>query len=229
MKTTIVSFIIILSLSTTMAFAQSTGKTGMSFGIIGGVNFQNLNGKDADGDKLENDMLIGFHGGINIQIPIVPEFYFQPGLLFSTKGANNETTILGTTYTTTTNLSYIEMPLNFVYKGALGNGFVMIGFGPYVGYGIGGKVKIEGGAVTVENDIVFQSVVETDDDLLVPYYKAFDAGANLFAGYETAGGIFAQLNTQFGLLNINPEDKRITDDKTAVKNTGFGLSLGYRF
>jgi hypothetical protein len=72
-------------------------------------------------------------------------------------------------------------------------------------------------------------VVETDDPVTVCYYKAFDAGANLFAGYEMGNGLFFQLNTQLGLVNINPEDKRITDDKSAYKNTGFGLSVGYRF
>lgn len=61
------------------------------------------------------------------------------------------------------------------------------------------------------------------------YFKAFDAGANVFAGYEMANRIFFQLNTQLGLLKINPEDKRITNDETSIKNTGFGISLGYRF
>ncbi|MBK6967525.1 MAG: PorT family protein [Bacteroidales bacterium] len=229
MKTKIISFLAIVLLSGTMAFGQGTGTTGMRFGILGGVNMQNLNGTDSNGDKLENNLLIGFHAGVNVLIPIAPEFYFQPGLLFSTKGAKNEDVVLGTTLTTTTNLSYIELPLNFVYRGALGNGFVLVGFGPYAGYAIGGKVKIEGGSVAVENDIEFKNVVETSDDLLVPYYKAFDAGANVFAGYEMAAGLFFQLNAQLGLIKINPEDKRIIDDQTSVKNTGFGLSLGYRF
>lgn len=222
MKTKLISFLTILLLSASFASAQGVG-------ILGGVNFQNLNGKDYNGDKLENDMILGYHFGVNVQIPIVPEFYFQPGLMYSTAGAKDTYDILGTTYTSTAKLSYLQMPLNFVYKGALGNGFVMVGFGPYLGYGIGGKVEIEGGAVTVENDVEFKSVVEEGDPLLTPYFKAFDAGANLFAGYEMASGIFIQLDTQFGLLNINPEDKRIEDDKSSVKNTGFGLSLGYRF
>ena len=51
--------------------------------------------------------------------------------------------------------------------------------------------------------------MEAGDPLTVPYFKAFDAGGNIFAGYEMASGIFFQLNTQFGMLKINPEDKRI--------------------
>jgi len=126
-------------------------------------------------------------------------------------------------------LSYLELPLNLVYKGLLGNGFILIGFGPYVGYGIMGKAIFEGGPVTVESDIEFKSVVETGDPITVAYFKAFDAGGNIFAGYEMANGIFLQLDTQFGMLKINPEDKRISDDKTSIKNTGFGISIGYRF
>ncbi len=227
MKTRFLTILTILALSITMASAQGTDK--MSFGVLGGVNFQNLNGKDMSGDKLENDMILGFHAGVNVQIPIAPQFYFQPGLIFSTKGAKNTTTILGVDYTTTTKLSYVEMPLNLVYKAMLGNGYFMLGFGPYIGYGIGGKVITEGGDISLDQDIEFQNVVETGDDLTVPYYKALDFGGNIFAGYEMSNGIFAQFNTQLGMVKINPEYKILPDDESIVKNTGFGLSLGYRF
>ena len=227
MKTRFLTILTILALSITMASAQGTDK--LSFGVLGGVNFQNLNGKDMSGDKLENEMLLGFHAGVNVQIPIAPQFYFQPGLIFSTKGAKNTTTILGVDYITTTKLSYVEMPLNLVYKAMLGNGYFMLGFGPYVGYGIGGKVTTEGGDISLDQDIEFQNVVETGDDLTVPYYKALDFGGNIFAGYELSNGIFAQFNTQLGMVKINPEYKILPDDESIVKNTGFGLSLGYRF
>lgn len=223
MKNKIVSIALILLLSASFANAQEKSK--VSLGILGGLNFQNLNGKDLSGDKLENDMLLGFHGGINVQIPIAPEFYFQPGIMYSTKGAKNTSGSI----TSTTKLNYIEVPLNMVYKASLGKGFFMLGFGPYVSYGISGNVKTVSGSVTLDRDIKFQSVVETGDNILTPYYKAFDAGANIFVGYEMASGLFLQLDTEFGMLNINPEYKILSDDKSSTKNTGFGLSLGYRF
>lgn len=216
--------LIIFVLSATFAMAQTTDRSKISLAFIGGVNFQNLNGKAYNGDKLENDMLMGFHVGINGQIPIAREFYFQPGILFSTKGMKNKSV----ESTSTTTLSYIEAPLNLVYKAALGNGFVMLGFGPYLGYGIDGKRKTKGSSPTVEEKIKFQNVVEAGDPNLV-YYKAFDAGANIFAGYEMKSGIFFQLDTQFGMLNIRPEYIEYPEDKSIIKNTGFGLSLGYRF
>lgn len=227
MKTRIFSLLITLLITGSLAIAQNTTKT--SFAILGGVNFQNLNGKDASGDKLTNDMIVGYHAGINLQIPIAPQFYFQPGLIYSTKGAKNKSTLLGTTFTSTTNLSYIELPLNLVYKAQLGNGFFMLGFGPYVGYGFAGKVITKGGSVSLDRKIKFQNVVETGDDPTVPYYKALDFGGNIFVGFELASGIFAQFNTQLGMVKINPEYKILPDDKSIVKNTGFGVSLGYRF
>jgi hypothetical protein len=84
----------------------------------------------------------------------------------------------------------------------------MLGFGPYVAYGISGKQVFEGNSVTYERGVD---------------YNAFDAGANIFVGFELASGIFLQLDTQFGMLDIDP------DENQTAKNTGFGLSLGYRF
>ena len=227
MKTRFLSLLMIFALTFSVAVAQEAGK--MSFGVLGGVNFQNLNGKDYKGDKLENELILGYHVGVNLQIPIAPQFYFQPGLLFSTKGAKDETTVLGTTITSTTKLSYIEMPLNLVYKALLGSGYFTLGFGPYIGYGISGKALTEGGGLSLDQKINFQNVVETNEDLTKPYYKAFDVGGNILAGYQMSNSIFVQFNTQLGLVNINPEYKISPDDKSSVKNTGFGLSLGYRF
>jgi hypothetical protein len=210
MRTRQVFLILIFTLLGSAVMAQTGGFGKTSFAILGGVNMQNLNGKDMSGNKLENDMIIGYHAGVNAQIPVAPEFYFQPGLMLSTKGAK----ISSNAY----KLSYVELPLNFVYKALVGNGYFMLGFGPYVAYGIGGK------------NIEFKKVIESGDSNAVEYFKPFDAGANLFFGYELLSGIFVQLNTQLGLLDIHPEDNRITNvDNTSVRNTGYGISLGYRF
>jgi hypothetical protein len=225
MKTIQVSLILIFTLLVSTAMAQSgeMGKT--SFAVLGGVNFQNLNGEDNSGDKLENDLIIGYHFGVNAQIPVAPEFYFQPGLQFSTKGAKNSVSALTSTY----KLSYVELPLNFVYKALVGNGYFMIGLGPYVAYGVGGKAIYEGGSLSSESDIKFKNEVVSGDPLTTVYIKPFDAGGNIFFGYELAGGLFLQLNAQLGMLNIRPDNYLLTDDNSTLKNTGYGLSLGYRF
>ncbi len=200
-----------------------------SFGIRAGVNFQNINGKDASGDKLKNDLVTRFHVGVQADIPIAPEFYFQPGLLFTTKGAKSETIILEQTFTSNLNIYYLELPLNFLYKPMLGNGHLLLGVGPYVAYGVSGKIKYEGGNTSDTQDVKFDNKVTIPEAAQDFYLRPFDAGANLFVGYQFANGLLFQLNTQLGLININPEIENVPENDSAFKNTGFGLSAGYSF
>jgi hypothetical protein len=202
--------ILTLILITRVATAQE-----MRFGVLGGVNLQNINGKDSDGDKLENTLIPGFHAGVNILIPVADEIYFQPGLLFSTKGAEifyNQFDKI--------RMNYIEVPLNLVYRGQLGNNFILLGLGPYLGYALNGNL------ITGDN----KTKLNFDNEVGVftaSVMRRFDAGANIFAGYELGSGLFFTLNSQLGLLKINPDVAG--DDDLSWKNTGFGLSVGYRF
>jgi hypothetical protein len=210
------------SISAIFIFLTITLQAQIGFGILGGINFQNLNGKNSSGYKLKNDLAPGFHFGGNVQIQVAPDFFFQPGILFTTKGANDNDASPSLKY----RISYLELPLNMVYKGLLGKGYFMLGLGPYLGYGIGGKVKFDNGATS---KIEFKNVVEANEISMATFLRAFDAGGNIFVGYELASGIFIQLNTQLGMLKINPEDRRISNDLSSIKNTGFGFSVGYRF
>jgi hypothetical protein len=205
--------IAIAGLLTSGANAQTMVKTGAGgIGIRAGVNFTNLNGKDETGADLKYDMSTGFHAGLVADVPMGGGFYLQPGLLFSRKGAevDNETKV---------KISYVEIPLNFVYKPILGSGNMLLGFGPYVGIGVGGKVESNGQSA----DIKFNNDYDVNDD--APQLKRIDAGGNLLAGYEFANKLSVQLNAQLGLLKINPKPY----ENTSLKNTGFGLSLGYKF
>lgn len=206
MKTTKICAVVIATLLTTGIFAQQ--KT--TFGIRAGVNFQNLNGKDAGDDKLENKLKTGFNAGVNAEIPVGIDFYVQPGVLYSTKGAKVEDT------DNKISLSYVEVPVNFIYKPELGEGRMILGFGPYAAFAVGGKYKPESGD---DIDIEFGDTY--------PEMKRFDAGANLLAGYEFSNKLSFQLNAGLGLVNIN--NRPSGDSKSSTKNTGFGVSLGYRF
>ena len=230
MKTKI-SLIAVMILGTIFSQAQEkkspTG--GTSFGIRAGVNFQNINGKDENDEKLKNDMLTGFNIGINAEIPVGVDFYFQPGLLYTIKGAKSEDVILGQSFNTTLKISYLEIPLNFLYKPLLGTGHLILGFGPYVAFGIGGKATYEGGGSSLTEKIKFQKTVQNSDPDDVVYIRPLDAGANMLVGYEFGNRVSFQLNTQLGLTKINPEYEGASDDNSSAKNTGFGFSLGYRF
>jgi len=202
---------------TVMASAQTT--EGTSFGFKAGVNFQNLTGKDVNGDKLDNKLKTGLALGVNAQIPVATDFYIQPGVEFNQKGAKSN----DGNYTTS--LSYIDIPVSLVYKPMLGTGRLILGFGPYVGFGVGGKVKGGGSTADVKFD---NDITISDFNTGNAYFKRMDAGANFLAGYEMSSKLSLQLNAQLGLVKINPKIEEVPNDQSSVKNTGFGLSLGYR-
>jgi hypothetical protein len=210
---------IMLMAATLLISAACVAQVGRpAFGLRAGVNFQNLNGKDNDGDRLENDLKLGFNAGITADLPVATDFYIQPGLLYSTKGAKIEGDNVKV------NISYLEIPINLLYKPVLGEGRLLMGFGPYVAFGINGKVKGDDNSYDIEFDNE-TSIADPDVTL-----KRFDAGANLLFGYEFTPRVSAQLNAQLGLVNIAPD---FTDapniDPGTLKNTGFGVSLGYKF
>jgi hypothetical protein len=209
------------------AQAQTTDKTRTTYSIRAGVNFQNLNGEDANGEKYDYKMATKWHIGVEADVPVGTDFYFRPGLIFNNKGAKQSETIMGEKLEMKANISYIDIPLSFVYKPQVGNGRAILGFGPYAGFGISGKVKSSMAGQEEEMDIEFKNDVKSSDPAAF-YLKRLDAGANIFAGYEFTQNIFVQLNAQLGLMNIEPKaDGEKPEDKT--KHTGFGVSIGYRF
>jgi len=230
MKIKILTVIGLAVLSVTAMKAQ------VSFGVEAGPNFQNMVGKDSDGDKVTNGLLVGFHVGVTAGIPIAPDFLFQTGLLFSQKGSKNNEGLIplkaaGGDYNTTTRISYIELPLNLLFKPQFGGGHILVGFGPYVAYGLGGTQKVNyPNNPTLEQKIKFRSEIPIADywDIETVYFRGFDAGADIFAGYELDMGLFVLLKTQLGLLNMIT-DVRDWEGESNLKNTGFGLSVGYNF
>lgn len=211
MKKTMMVLLLSLLVGGSTLFAQGLG-------LRAGLNFQNLTGDEVFFEDAK--MTPRFNIGVDYEIAVAPDFYFAPGLFFATKGTKLEEDDSELKFA----LNYLEVPLNLVYKPVLGAGNLIVAFGPYVGYGLGGKMKAEGSSGmgpielsgSYEEDIAFGSDEEEDD------FKALDMGANLSFGYMFGAGLSLQFNTQLGLVNISHGDD-------AIKNTGFGLSLGYRF
>src|SRR5689334_21036973 len=107
----------------TIAQSKRTFIGGTTFGITGGVNWSNINGKASTGGELDNKLRTGFNAGVNAQIPLSNRFYLQPGAEYRQKGSelsNGDELVLG----------YIDIPVNFIYKPELGTGAVVLGFGP---------------------------------------------------------------------------------------------------
>jgi len=229
MKTRILTVIAVLVLTATALQAQ------VDFGIVAGPNFANMVGKDSDGDKVTNGLLIGFHAGVKANLYLAPDFYFQTGLLFSQKGSKNNgglvpTKAAGDDYFTTTRISYLELPLHLLFRPEFGKGRILVGFGPYVAYGISGKQTLELGGNSYDQKVNFKNEIGLEEywDMDNAYFRGFDAGADIFAGYEMNMGLYFQLNAQLGLLNM-VTDVTEWDAESVLRNTGFGVSVGYNF
>ncbi len=229
MKKKILSVFAISVLSVSALLAQ------VDFGIVAGPNFQNMVGKDNDGDKITNGLIVGFHAGVSASIPIATDFYFQTGLLFAQKGSRNNEGLLPTKasddeYHTTTRISYIDLPLHLLFKPEFGGGHILVGFGPYVAFGVAGNQEVDYSPILYEQKVKFKSNITPEEywDLDFVYYRRFDAGADIFAGYELSMGLWFRLNAQLGLLDVIPDVDEYDND-SFLKNTGFGLSVGYNF
>lgn len=211
MKRKYILFTAFLVLSLHGALAQ------ISFGLRGAVNMFNMSVKDNDDDKMDTKMVPTWNAGVFAEIPLGTEFFIRPELSYAQKGYKAD--ILSET---TTKLSYVELPITFLYKGALSGGHVMIGFGPYVAMGIGGKVK--NGSTT---DVKFKNDVSLQDATQNAYFKPLDAGAKVYAGYELANGLSFTIETSLGLVNILP--KLNGNENGDAKNVGFGIGVAYKF
>lgn len=219
----------VLLVCITGLFAQKDDDKLVRFGVRAGFNYNKFYGDDFSGNKIKNDFQPGFHAGITADLLVTPTFFIQPALLYSMKGAKNNSTSIKITQ----NISYIELPINLIFKPELGGGRLLLGAGPYIAYGIAGKQKAKSGNTSQEFDAKFKNTISGADYLNNSYFyaKPLDYGANALVGYELNNGFSIQVNGQLGLNKINPKIDGVTTEinKTNLKNLGAGISLAYKF
>jgi hypothetical protein len=206
----------------------------INFGILAGVNLQNFRGDDFWGERLDNKVILGYQAGLIFDIRINSNFYLRPGFLYSVKGSKKEITEIiaesgEVRVITSIRLSYLEVPVNLLYRPQIDEGHILIGLGPYAAFGTTGKVKTKGGDYSNVLPVTFKKKVTVDDPSDYAYYRGMDAGANFLVGYELSNGILCQINMQLGFLKLNPRYDLLSNDKTSYKNIGFSLAVGYSF
>lgn len=199
-------------------------------GIRAGINFSTMTGHNVGNSDLNVDLLTGFHAGVLYDLTISENFLFQPGLLFSTKGYTEKGVPGADNYTFTKTGWYGELPINIIYRPALGNGRLLIGAGPYFAYALGGRWKNKS-SVNTKGRVVFVNDFNDFDNangVNLVYGRKPDFGVNGLIGYEFSNKIFARLNGQHGLMDITPTKD---NEKLDVKqnNVQFGVSVGYKF
>ncbi len=173
--------------------------------------------------------------GLTTDIPLAAHFYLQPAVLYSGKGFKQTNSwFSGSGNEIKVTVSYIEVPLNLIYKYKWASGNLLIGAGPYVGYGTSGKWKSDApvliGDIRIDNygDVIFKKDRMDGEFGTYLYGKPWDFGSNFLVGYQFCDKTSIQLNAQLGINDLKPEVGGLTREGT-IKNKGFGISIGYTF
>ncbi|MCW3462300.1 porin family protein [Chitinophaga nivalis] len=200
---------VLLSVAALLVASLSFGQA--KWGIVAGPQFSSITSKNiiANSGKETSSLLTSVRAGVTVDIPLAEDFFIGTGLLYSGKGGKMKNSDIKTT------LSYLQLPVNFMFKPEVGSGKLVLAVGPYFAYGISGKVK----------NTLLGDLNAFDDEALLYKMKRFDAGAGINIGYEIPAGLYFGLNADLGLVNV--ADK--TDNSRSFKNTSFGVSVGYKF
>lgn len=203
--------------------------------VRGGVNFANVTVTD-DGSIDEAKTLTSFQVGIIGDLYVAPFFSIQPGVLLTGKGSKSQSgqSTDANYFKATTNPLYIELPVNFVFKGPIGKETkIFAGAGPYLGIGIAGKNKVEGkflgNAFSSEEDIEWSnddpSTLNYEEGAGFGIMKRFDYGLNGTAGIEGKNALLS-VNYGLGLAKLQSGSDNSQDEKN--KHRVFSITLGFK-
>ena len=189
-----------------------------SFGIKGGLNLTTMSVDDVD----ENNVFPSFHVGFWGKVPISEKFAVQPEVLFSVKGmkAEYDEDFLGVPVVdgeTTLKLSYIDVPVYFVYNLSEDFNFHL---GPYVSFLLDANLD-------ADNEILGFIDIDNEDDLDKDNFNKVDAGISAGLGFNLNNFLFG-FNYNLGLTEVAKEDAAealIGDAKNNVIQVYVGLAF----
>jgi len=178
-----------------LTFAQQKTKASASPVSFGVKAGLNVASINSDDAKAK----AGFYGGVFANIPVATSFSVQPEVLYNGLGAKNKD------YSDVKlNLDYISVPVMLQYN-VLPE--LYLEAGPQFSFAISKKIKGNGNSVDVDN-----------------YYKGFDFGVGIGAGYYIVQGFGVTARFVAGATDIvenNPGD--------AIRNNVFQVGLAYKF
>lgn len=162
---------------TTVQFSTAQTKAG----ITAGANFSNAYIEDHNGEIKETQAIPGIRIGLTADIPVIGVVYIQPGLVYSRKGFKQKSNwFSGIDNEFEVAVSYIEVPVNLLYKPQIGSGNLVIGAGAYAGYGLGGKwntqTDVAIGDIIIKNsgDAIFENDIKDGEFGNYLYGKPLD-------------------------------------------------------
>ncbi len=168
----------------------------------------------------------GFHLGFIADIPIVEHsgWYFQPGVVYYTKGAKQKQ-VFDTSqtklsfYQYSQSINYIDMPMNLVYKFASNtNTRFILGGGPFASLYYSGNVSFS------SLDTLGNFALEINRDLPVgsrdQQFSSIYWGVNFLAGLEF-GKAFLTVNYNKGFTSYFQQGNK------HYKHLSYGITLGF--
>jgi hypothetical protein len=186
------------------SFVQAQPRIGLKAGVVAsGVNAKF---KDIYQDYTHKAKA-GALFGVMLHWPMTKSLLLCPGVELIIKGSRERhrgSYFMGSgdyDYTIGQPLSYIDIPLNFLYSTNSGKGKFLIGGGPVA------------------------SFLLNSNNFGTYALKSFDPGINIQTSYEWPIGFSLNLNHTRSLQNIS-SDKQYLDH---FKNYYYGLTLGYIF
>ena len=216
-----------------------------SIGIRAGANFTKMGGDLADMNfdmeftsldaSAPSKFKPGFQLGVVLTIPFNDQLMLQPGFVFAQQGAKWEASgseslgILGEMkYSASAqfDMNYFQFPVNFIYRYDMSSSIaLLLQAGPYLGYGIGGKMKMDMSVsmslmgITENESENLKSDINFGGDKDKHHFKAADLGLGIGAGMLLAEKFQVSLGYNLGLADIG--------HYLVAKNRGFAFTLTY--
>ena len=185
----------------TVVVMAVTASAQMSWNVKAGLGLSNYTGKDAG-----TDAHFAYRVGLGMSYTVAPSFAIEPTLYFAQMGAKSKKEYGGKSI----NPLYLQLPIMAAYSVKISDGAkIVFNAGPYVGFGLGGKVdgvKIFGNGEDAMGG------------------KSFDAGLGIGARGELSNFIVG-IDYQLGLTKAFKTE----EGESGTKNMGAFLTLGYKF
>lgn len=147
-----ISLFIIAALFTTNLGLAQDNRNALAFGPKVGLNLANV--YDTEGEQFDAGSKFGLVAGAFLSIPIGTYLGFQPEMLYSQKGFKASGSVLGSEYTFTRTLNYLDIPLLIAIKPTP---MLTIVAGPQYSYLLSRKEVFTNSLITTEQQDEFKN------------------------------------------------------------------------
>lgn len=204
---------VLLAVIALLVVNTSYAQVSMDKGVLFGLNFATLGGKDATNPTPENKT--GFAIGGFISFKVADMISIEPQLLYMQKGATTKITQGGSTADITGSYNYLEIPVLAKFNIPLAGNVAFkpnIYAGPAFALRIGTpNLNIKTNTQTTDQDV--QNTSSTDFGLV------FGAGARIPG--VVLGGILIDVRYTLGLSSVDDSAAKLE-----IKNRVFSILLG---